>query len=73
MPGCLGDLVHSGVSVADAPKVAYGLLYRFLGGQAETLAYIDTFLVLTTAASIMFLLSFIVRKNDPKAGGPDVG
>jgi MFS transporter, DHA2 family, multidrug resistance protein len=62
-------LVHSGASVADAPKLAYGLLYRFLRGQAVTLAYIDIFLVLTIAASIMFLLSFIVRKNDPKASG----
>ncbi len=66
-------LVHSGVSVADAPKWAYGLLYRAVGGQARTLAYIDIFLVLTVAASIMFLLSFIVRKNDPKAGGVAVG
>jgi DHA2 family multidrug resistance protein len=62
-------LVHSGASVADAPKRAYGLLYRAVGKQAQTLAYIDIFLVLTTAASVMFLLSFIVRKNDPKAGG----
>ena len=62
-------LVHSGASVADAPKLAYGLLYRAMGGQVETLAYIDIFLVLTIAASIMFLLSFIVRKNDPKASG----
>ena len=66
-------LVHSGSSVADAPKLAYGLLYRFVRGQAETLAYIDIFLVLALAASIMFLLSFIVRKNDPKAGGVAVG
>jgi hypothetical protein len=29
--------------------------------------------VLTIAASIMFLLAFIVRKNDPKAGGVAVG
>jgi MFS transporter, DHA2 family, multidrug resistance protein len=61
-------LVHSGASVADAPKLAYGRLYRFMGGQAVTLAYIAVFIVLTIAASIMFLLSFIVRKNDPKAG-----
>jgi DHA2 family multidrug resistance protein len=33
-------LVHSGASVADAPRLAYGLLCRFVGGQAETLAYI---------------------------------
>ena len=61
-------LVHSGSSIAGAPKLAYGLLYRFVGGQAVTLAYIDVFIVLTIAASIMFLFSFIVRKNDPKAG-----
>ncbi|HUJ49894.1 MAG TPA: DHA2 family efflux MFS transporter permease subunit [Bryobacteraceae bacterium] len=63
------QLVQSGASVADAPKLAYGLLYRAVGGQAQTLAYIDTFMVLAVGASIMFLLSFLVRKNDPKAGG----
>lgn len=51
------------------PKLAYGLLYRFVAAQAVTLAYIDTFIVLAIAASIMFLLSFIVRKNEPEAGG----
>jgi DHA2 family multidrug resistance protein len=66
-------LVHSGTSFADAPKLARGLLYRSVGGQAQTLAYIDIFLVLTVAASIMFMLSFIVRRNDPKAGGVAVG
>jgi DHA2 family multidrug resistance protein len=66
-------LVHSGASVADAPKLAHGLLYRAMRGQVETLAYIDIFLVLTVAASIMFLLSFIVRRNDPKARGVAVG
>jgi DHA2 family multidrug resistance protein len=59
-------LVHSGASVADAPKLAYGLLYRFVAGQAVTLAYIDTFVVLAIAASLMFLLSLFVRKNDSK-------
>jgi MFS transporter, DHA2 family, multidrug resistance protein len=62
-------LVHSGSSVTDASLRAYGLPYRAVGKYAQTLAYIDIFLVLTTAASIMFLVSFIVRRNDPKAGG----
>src|SRR6202050_2011634 len=66
-------LVHSGASAADAPRVAHGLLYRAMGRQVQTLAYIDIFLVLTLAASIMFGLSFIVRRNDPKAGGVAVG
>lgn len=60
-------LVHSGASAADAPKLARGLLYRVMGAQAVTLAYIDVFIVLAIAASTMFVLSFIVRKNDPKA------
>ena len=67
-------LVHSGASIADAPKLAYGLIYRLMTGQAQTLAYIDTFMVLSVTAAIMFVLSFIVRKNDPKAtGGMAVG
>jgi len=49
------------------------LLYRTVRGQVQTLAYIDIFWVLTIAASIMFALSFIVRRNDPKAGGVAVG
>jgi DHA2 family multidrug resistance protein len=63
------QLVHSGASPADAPKVAYGLIYQSLQAEAQTLAYIDTYMVLAIAASIMFLLAFIIRKNDPKAGG----
>jgi DHA2 family multidrug resistance protein len=63
------QLVHSGASAPDSTKLAYGLLYRNTQAQAQTLAYIDTYMVLAIAASIMFLLSFIVRKNDPKAGG----
>jgi DHA2 family multidrug resistance protein len=63
------QLVHSGASPADAPKLAYGLIYRSAQAQSQTLAYIDTFMVLAIAASIMFLLSFIIRKNDPKGGG----
>ena len=37
--------------------------------QAQTLAYIDTYMVLAIGAGIMFVLAFIIRKNDPHAGG----
>ena len=36
--------------------------------QAQTLAYIDTYMLLAIGASIMFLLAFIVKKNDPARG-----
>ena len=48
---------------------ASGRLYRSLQVQSQTLAYIDTFMVLAVLASFMFLLAFIVRKNDPGGGG----
>ena len=37
-------------------------------GQATTLAYIDTYLVLAIGAAIMFVLSFALRKNEPGGG-----
>ena len=63
------QLVASGASPADAPHLAYGLINRSLETQSQTLAYIDTYMVLAIAASIMFVLAFLVRRNDPKAGG----
>ena len=63
------QLFHSGVSAADAKTHAYGLIYQSMQAQAQTLAYIDTYKVLAIGAGIMFLLAFIIRKNDPHAGG----
>jgi MFS transporter, DHA2 family, multidrug resistance protein len=37
--------------------------------QAATLAYIDTFMVLAVISAIMFVLSFVLKKNDPGGGG----
>ncbi|MBV8729787.1 MAG: DHA2 family efflux MFS transporter permease subunit, partial [Acidobacteriia bacterium] len=67
--GLSNQLVASGAARADAPTLAYGLIYRNLQTQSQTLAYIDTYMVLAVAASIMFVLAFIVRRNDPRAGG----
>jgi len=44
-------------------------MYQAMQGQAQTRAYIDTYMVPATGASIMFLLGCINRKNDPHAGG----
>ncbi len=67
--GLSQQLVHSGVSAADAQTHAYGLIYQSMQAQSQTLAYIDTYMVLAVGAGIMFLLAFIIRKNDPQAGG----
>ncbi|MBZ5579789.1 MAG: DHA2 family efflux MFS transporter permease subunit [Acidobacteriia bacterium] len=67
--GLSARLIQAGASAPDAHAQAFGRAYRSLLVQSQTLAYVDTFMVLAVAASIMFLLSFIIRKNDPKTGG----
>ena len=61
--------IHSGMSPPDAQHRAYASVYQAVQAQAATLAYIDTFWVLAVGASIMFVLSFLLRKNDPHGGG----
>jgi DHA2 family multidrug resistance protein len=70
--GVSQQLVHSGTTPPDAQKTAYGLIYQSILTQAQTLAYIDTYMILAVAAAIMFFLTFLVKKNDPRAGGPVV-
>jgi MFS transporter, DHA2 family, multidrug resistance protein len=67
--GLSRQLVQSGISPADAQTNAYARIYQSMQAQAQTLAYIDTFMVLAIGASIMFVLTFMVRKNDPAASG----
>ena len=62
-------LVSAGMSLHDAQVHAYAIIYRTLQAQASTLAYIDTYMVLAVGAGIMFFLSFLLQKNDPRAGG----
>ncbi|HYR42983.1 MAG TPA: EmrB/QacA family drug resistance transporter, partial [Terriglobia bacterium] len=63
------QLVHAGASVPDAQVRAGARAYQALQIQSQTLAYIDTFMVLAVAASIMFVLAFFVRRNAVGTGG----
>jgi len=67
--GLARQLVHSGASAPDARLQALGRTYREVQIQAQTLSYLDTYMVLAIGAGIMFILAFIIRKNDPSAGG----
>ena len=69
MNGLAGQLVERGSSVPDAEVQSLARAYQSLQALSLTLSYIDTFKILAVAASIMFLFAFIVKKNDPKAGG----
>jgi DHA2 family multidrug resistance protein len=61
--------IHAGMSPPDALRSAYARIYQAVQIQATTLAYIDIFKVLAVISSIMFVLSFVLRKNKPGGGG----
>ena len=63
------QLAIAGLDVSRAASQAYARIYGALIGQATTLAYIDTYWILCVGAGIMFLLSFLLKKNEPGAGG----
>jgi DHA2 family multidrug resistance protein len=60
-------LAVAGLDRVRAAQESVALLYRSVIVQATTLAYIDTFLVLSGMAAIMFVLSFALKKNQPGA------
>jgi len=66
--GLAAQLVSSGASVPDARTGALSRVYQQVLSQAQTLAYIDTFMILAIAAGLMFILSLLIRKNDPAPG-----
>jgi DHA2 family multidrug resistance protein len=51
----------------DQPQIqAYSRLYQTMKNQAATLSYIDTFWMLGIAAAVMFLMSFLLKNNNPR-------
>jgi DHA2 family multidrug resistance protein len=67
LSGLAARLNHAGATVPDAQVQAFARSYQSVQIQSQTLAYIDTYMILAIAAGLMFLLSFVVRKNDPRA------
>jgi MFS transporter, DHA2 family, multidrug resistance protein len=66
--GSLADrLKREGVDQAQTQ--AYRRIYDSMQNQASTLSYIDTFWLLGIATGIMFLLSFLLKKNNPGRKG----
>jgi len=59
---------HGGLSPHDAMAQAYARIYQEVQAQAGTLAYVDTFMVLAVLSGLVFLLSFVLKKNDPGGG-----
>jgi MFS transporter, DHA2 family, multidrug resistance protein len=64
-----GHLADAGLGSYRGHLQAYARIYQSLQEQAASLAYVDTFKVLAVGAVIMFLMAFVLKKNDPGGGG----
>jgi DHA2 family multidrug resistance protein len=64
-----GHLSGAGLGSYRGHLQAYARIYESLQAQAASLAYVDTFKVLAVGAVVMFLLAFVLKKNDPGGRG----
>jgi DHA2 family multidrug resistance protein len=60
---------HSGLRALDAHDQAIARFYGLVNQQARALSYMDTFFILGALCSVMFVLAFFLKKNDPGTGG----
>lgn len=68
LDGLTRALADAGLGDYEARRQALARIYQSVLAQAETLAYVDTFWLLGAAAIVMFLLSFALKRNDPRSG-----
>jgi DHA2 family multidrug resistance protein len=66
--GLTQHFANGGLGRHEASATAYASIYRSLQAQSASLAYIDTFMVLSVFAAVMFFVSFFLKKNDLGGG-----
>jgi DHA2 family multidrug resistance protein len=66
--GLTQHFANAGLGKHEASATAYASIYRSLQAQAASMAYIDTFMVLSVCAAVMFFVSFFLKKNDLGGG-----
>jgi DHA2 family multidrug resistance protein len=67
--GLTTQLTQVGLSTHAAHEQALARMYGMVLGQAQTLSYVDVYWLLAAVSALMFLLSFLLAKNEPGAGG----
>jgi MFS transporter, DHA2 family, multidrug resistance protein len=61
-------LTRSGLSAHAAQQQALGRLYAVVQAQAAVLSYIDVYWLLAMGSAIMFVASFVLKRNEPGKG-----
>jgi hypothetical protein len=52
-----------------AQQQALARMYSVVMAQAQALSYVDIYWLLAATSALMFLLSFLLAKNEPGKGG----
>jgi DHA2 family multidrug resistance protein len=63
------SLTRVGLSAHTAQQQAMGRLYALLQSQAAVLSYVDAYWLLSMCSALMFVSSFLLKKNEPGTGG----
>src|ERR1700723_1403184 len=62
------SLTRVGLSAHTAQQQALGRLYALLQSQAAVLSYVDAYWLLSMCSALMFVSSFLLKKNEPGKG-----
>src|ERR1700723_1036526 len=61
-------LTRAGLSAHAAQRQAVGRLYAMVQAQAAILSYVDVYWLLSMGSAIMFVASFLLKRNEPGKG-----
>src|SRR6202161_2418031 len=61
-------LTRAGISAHTAQQQALGRLYALVQSQAAVLSYVDVYWLLAMGSLIMFVASFLLKRNEPGKG-----
>src|SRR4029077_6824234 len=67
--GLTSRLTHVGLSMHSAQQQALARMYSMVMTQAQALSYVDIYWLLSSTSALMFLLCFLLAKNQPGKGG----
>jgi MFS transporter, DHA2 family, multidrug resistance protein len=62
-------LTHVGLSLHSAQQQALARMYSMVMVQAQALSYVEIYWLLAATSALMFLLCFLLAKNEPGARG----
>jgi DHA2 family multidrug resistance protein len=67
--GLATRLMQAGLSAHAAQQQALGRMYALLQAQAAVVSYVEIYWLISMAAGIMFVCSFLLKRNEPRKSG----